>query len=115
MEAFEVVNVQGGVTWPRAVFTAIANMAGVGVLGLPSSLAQSGWSGLILLVLTCIMECYTGKILIYAMNAEGRTLRTYQDIGRAAFGEAGYMWTLVFQNLTLLFVTTLFLILAGKC
>jgi len=55
-----------------------------------------------------------GKILIRCMYAQRpEKLRTYQEVGRAAFGDVGYKVTLVFQNLTLLFVGTLFLILGG--
>jgi len=103
-----------GTPWQRAVFTTVATMAGAGVLGLPETLKQSGLSGVALLILVCFMSCYTAKILVQCMDYDGRTLKTYQDIGRAAFGQAGFMWTLLFQNLTLLFVGTLYLILGGK-
>lgn len=41
-------------------------------------------------------------------------LRTYHHVGEAAFGKSGLFVTLGFQNATLLFVGTLFLILAGE-
>jgi amino acid permease len=89
-------------------------MAGAGVLGLPETLEESGWTGIILLVVVCFMSCYTAKILVKCMSHGSKDIRTYQDIGKAAFGEAGFVWTLIFQNLTLLFVGTLYLILGGK-
>uniref|UniRef100_A0A6B2L4V2 Amino acid transporter transmembrane domain-containing protein n=1 Tax=Arcella intermedia TaxID=1963864 RepID=A0A6B2L4V2_9EUKA len=89
-------------------------MAGAGVLNLPYAVNLSGWSGLALLTLVGVMSCYTGIILVKCMKSSSGEARTYQEIGKLAFGKNGYRLTLLFQNLTLFFVAALFLILAGS-
>jgi len=61
------------------------------------------------------MALYTGTILAKSMYPYGRQLplKTYQDIGDAAFGKGGYYFTLFIQNAALVSVGILFMILAG--
>lgn len=62
---------------------------GVFVLGLPYALLQSGYVGLLLLVLAALICSYTGKILVsclYEEDETGRPVRvrhTYEDVAKA--------------------------------
>lgn len=44
-------------------FNIICCVVGVGLLGLPYALSQSGWIGIPLLILTCVMSTFTCAIL----------------------------------------------------
>uniref|UniRef100_A0A671SZ36 Vesicular inhibitory amino acid transporter n=1 Tax=Sinocyclocheilus anshuiensis TaxID=1608454 RepID=A0A671SZ36_9TELE len=62
---------------------------GIFVLGLPYALLQSGYMGLLLLVLAALICSYTGKILVsclYEEDKNGRSVRvrrTYEDVATA--------------------------------
>eukprot|EP01114_Cavostelium_apophysatum_P018555 TRINITY_DN5766_c0_g1_i1.p1 TRINITY_DN5766_c0_g1~~TRINITY_DN5766_c0_g1_i1.p1 ORF type:complete len:470 (+),score=79.84 TRINITY_DN5766_c0_g1_i1:167-1576(+) len=102
----------GGTPSFRAAFSVVATMAGAGILGMPSTLQQAGWIGAIILVIIWFMALYCGIILIKAMMSRPG-LRTYHDIGEAAFGKFGRYLSLFLQNCSLIAVGILFLILAG--
>ncbi|KAJ8008985.1 hypothetical protein DPEC_G00084110 [Dallia pectoralis] len=75
-------------TW-EAGWNVTSAIQGIFVLGLPYALLQSGYLGLLLLVLAAIVCNYTGKILVrclYEDDEEGRPVRvrnTYEDIANA--------------------------------
>ncbi|XP_030638764.1 vesicular inhibitory amino acid transporter [Chanos chanos] len=75
-------------TW-EAGWNVTNAIQGIFVLGLPYALLQSGYLGLLLLVMAALVCSYTGKILIaclYEENEEGRPVRvrdTYEDIANA--------------------------------
>ena len=89
-------------------------MAGTGILQLPLTLQQGGWIGLLLIVLVAAMTNTTGKWLIKCLYRGQHRLNGYPDIGEEAFGRLGRVVVHVFHKATLLGVTTIFLILAGK-
>lgn len=89
-------------------------MAGTGILQLPLTLKQGGWIGLVLIVLVAAMTNTTGKWLIKCLYRGQHRLSGYPDIGEEAFGRVGRVVVHVFHKATLLGVTTIFLILAGK-
>ena len=97
----------------------VCQMAGVGILGLPSTLKQGGWIVVPLIVLCAVMSNYTGKALIrccYQRQPGGENLRicdSYAEVAARAFGKTGRAVTLVFERMTLVGVSTIFLILAA--
>ncbi|KAF4099146.1 vesicular inhibitory amino acid transporter [Onychostoma macrolepis] len=75
-------------TW-EAGWNVTNAIQGIFVLGLPYALLQSGYMGLLLLVLAALICSYTGKILVsclYEEDENGRSVRvrrTYEDIATA--------------------------------
>uniref|UniRef100_A0A3P9AFL2 Vesicular inhibitory amino acid transporter n=1 Tax=Esox lucius TaxID=8010 RepID=A0A3P9AFL2_ESOLU len=75
-------------TW-EAGWNVTNAIQGIFVLGLPYALLQSGYLGLLLLVLAAVICNYTGKTLVsclYEDDEEGRPMRvrnTYEDIANA--------------------------------
>ncbi|XP_029608762.1 vesicular inhibitory amino acid transporter [Salmo trutta] len=75
-------------TW-EAGWNVTNAIQGIFVLGLPYALLQSGYLGLLLLILAAVICNYTGKILVsclYEDNEEGQPIRvrdTYEDIANA--------------------------------
>ncbi|XP_018597931.2 vesicular inhibitory amino acid transporter [Scleropages formosus] len=75
-------------TW-EAGWNVTNAIQGIFVLGLPYALLQSGYLGLLLLVLAAVICSYTGKILIsclYEEDEEGRLIRvrnSYEDVANA--------------------------------
>ncbi|KAG9347469.1 hypothetical protein JZ751_005036 [Albula glossodonta] len=75
-------------TW-EAAWNVTNAIQGIFVLGLPYALLQSGYLGLLLLVLAAVLCSYTGKILIsclYEDSEDGSLIRvrsTYEDIANA--------------------------------
>lgn len=92
----------------------LAQMAGVGVLGIPSATANSGWIGLFLLVLTAFVCMITANLLgSIMMRMPQASIRDYSSIGGAAFGRMGVFLTRASQYSTLAGVTVIFLLLSG--
>ncbi|KAI4880933.1 hypothetical protein NFI96_015643 [Prochilodus magdalenae] len=66
-------------------------LQGIFVLGLPIAVLQSGYIGLLLLVLSALLCCYTGKILISCLYEEDgsgqlrRVRHTYADVADACW------------------------------
>jgi len=102
----------------RSAYNVICTVVGAGLLQLPNGLSQSGWSGVILLVVMGIMSCYTAVILIKTLlvsKAEDPThLPTYGDIGETAFGKVGRWVVNVQMHVTLMGVATVYLVLSGS-
>ncbi len=105
-----------------AAFNVLCAVIGTGLLQLPSGVAQSGWIGLPILILMCVMAAYTSSLIVRCLTIIrshapqallGRTTQcaaaeTYGDIGEAAYGRAG-RWFVTFQlHLTLVMVGTIF-------
>ena len=109
-------HVSGGTGFWAAWFTILCCMAGTGILQLPLTIKQGGWCFLILICLVSLMTNYTAKALIACLHASpnGVRLGSYPEVGRAAYGTAGVVVVQIFHKATLLGVTTIFLILAGK-
>jgi len=91
-------------------------VVGGGILGLPYALAESGWCGIVVLLMVAIMANYTAKKLSRCMYVKKpfKKLKTYQEVGDAAFGRAGSLISVTLQYITLLSVGTLFLLLASQ-
>ncbi|XP_036438708.1 vesicular inhibitory amino acid transporter [Colossoma macropomum] len=84
-------NTQPRITTWEAGWNVTNAIQGIFVLGLPYAVLQSGYTGLLLLVLSALLCCYTGKILISCLYEEdegGRSRRvrhTYADIADACW------------------------------
>ena len=138
------VSVRTGTGIASTALVVMCQMAGVGVLQLPFMLKQGGYIVLLWMLFCAVMSNYTGKLLIqccYDDRSDGgsydgreedhregrgrgvgpppaprrrRVASSYAEIAALAFGKTGRVITSVFENATLVGVSCLFLILAGK-
>eukprot|EP01119_Soliformovum_irregulare_P021662 TRINITY_DN7265_c0_g1_i1.p1 TRINITY_DN7265_c0_g1~~TRINITY_DN7265_c0_g1_i1.p1 ORF type:complete len:437 (-),score=68.34 TRINITY_DN7265_c0_g1_i1:146-1456(-) len=99
-------------SWFSTACLIVCAMAGIGVLGLPAALYNTGWIGLLILVMVCLVSAYTGIII-------GRTLEIlprgtgYTEMGTIAFGTPGRIFADFSIYTTLGGVGIIFLILLG--
>ncbi|KAK1396856.1 Vacuolar amino acid transporter 1 [Heracleum sosnowskyi] len=75
-------------SFSQSVLNAINVLCGIGILSTPYAIKEAGWWSLSLLVIFGIITCYTGILLQRCLESSPR-LRSYPDIGQAAFGIAG--------------------------
>lgn len=97
----------------QALLNAVNILLGVGVLSLPYGFRCSGLClGLVLLVAFSLLTNYTGKLLGRCI-ASHPSLKTYPDIGEAAFGTQGRIFISIMFFTELFTACTMFLILVG--
>jgi vesicular inhibitory amino acid transporter len=102
-------------TWLQTAFYMTAQMAGVGVLGMPQATQQSGYLGLPLLVVTATICMITANLLgSIMMRMDQSAIRDYPSIGGAAFGRVGVAMATASQYSTLAGVSVVFLLLSGN-
>lgn len=107
----------------EATFSIVCVIAGSGVLQIPMALGKSGWMGIGLLMVSAIVNFYTGSLLMdclyYSASSSEDSLERvriaggYPEIGEASFGVWGYRFVQLIYNLALLGTTCLYLILTG--
>jgi amino acid permease len=89
-------------------------MAGVGILSLPHTLSQGGWTSLIFIYISGAIAAYNGVLLIECLYANPqKKLKTFPEVGFAAFGKWGSFLVQFFHYLVLLGVSTIFIMLIG--
>ena len=91
-------------------FHIICVIAGTGLLQIPYSLAQMGWSGVGLLVFLAFVNLYTSYLLIRCLTHE---VLGYTDLGNRAFGKLGGFFVTFFYGTSIGGTVCLYLILAG--
>ncbi|WOL14992.1 vacuolar amino acid transporter 1-like [Canna indica] len=84
----------------QAVFNGINVLAGVGILSTPFAVKEGGWLGLLLLFALGSTSFYTGILLKRCLDSFPG-LKTYPDIGHAAFGVYGRLVISVMSTLIL--------------
>ncbi|KAI3435350.1 Aa_trans domain-containing protein [Psidium guajava] len=72
----------------QAALNGINVLCGIGTLAVPYAVHEGGWLSLLLLLLFCIISFYTGILLQRCLEGSPG-LKTYPDIGQAAFGISG--------------------------
>ncbi|XP_020535875.1 amino acid transporter AVT1E isoform X2 [Jatropha curcas] len=75
-------------SFAQAVLNGINVLCGIGLLTTPYAIKEGGWLSLLVLLLFGILCCYTGTLLKKCLESSPG-LRTYPDIGQAAFGLSG--------------------------
>ncbi|KAK1311886.1 hypothetical protein QJS10_CPA07g00154 [Acorus calamus] len=55
---------------------------------MPYAISNGGWLSLLVLIVFCLISCYTGFLLKRCLD-HTPGLRTYPDIAEAAFGKIG--------------------------
>lgn len=71
-----------------SLYAGINILCGIGLLTTPYAIKEGGWLSLIFLVIFAVFCCYTGVLLKECLESSPG-LKTYPDIGQAAFGLAG--------------------------
>ena len=84
----------------KASFNIITIVMGAGVLNLPKAVAETGWLGILFLVLMGLLSGYTSIVLARCMFEDKiggeAEYPTYTDVGERAFGVFG-KWFVSFQ------------------
>ncbi|PIA54701.1 hypothetical protein AQUCO_00900933v1 [Aquilegia coerulea] len=75
-------------SFTEVVLNGINVLCGVALLSTPYAVNEGGWLGLLVLLIFCILSCYTGILLKRCLDSSPG-LQTYPDIGQAAFGITG--------------------------
>eukprot|EP00906_Rhabdomonas_costata_P014636 RCo021038 len=94
-------------------FNIICCVVGVGLLGLPYAVSRSGWIGIPLLLLTCWMASYTAVLLGECLAAVPG-VKSFGDLGEAAYGARGRYAVVVQQYMTMLGVASIFLVVLAS-
>jgi hypothetical protein len=104
---------EGTSTFVQSCLNGVNLLLGVGVLSLPYSMSVSGWwVGAGLLILLSLLTNYTGKIIGRLMSRSDQ-IRSFPDIGRAAFGRLGQGIITVIFFIELFAACGMYLILCG--
>ncbi|CAG5130404.1 unnamed protein product [Candidula unifasciata] len=111
----------GLTVFTTAVF-AVGEMAGSGVLALPSALKGTGYIGILLNVACALVSAYTGMLLGKCWTIVMQRCHDYQQhirypypaIGQVAFGRFGRLVASCSINVTLFGVSVVFLLLASE-
>lgn len=110
--AMHIEEDQGTCSTLQTAFNSGNILCGVGLLTVPFAMANSGFSSIVLLLLIGMAACYTGCLLARCMEADKR-IKTYPDIGQAAFGTWGRVLVSVLLYMELFACCVDFVILEG--
>jgi len=105
-------SIEGENNWIATASLIVCAMAGVGVLGLPNAMFQSGWLGIVLCLVCAAFSSFTGWAIGKSMEQTPHS-ESYADLGEQAFGKPGRYLALFSVYTTLAGVAIIFLILLG--
>ncbi|KAI7904197.1 transmembrane amino acid transporter protein-domain-containing protein [Cokeromyces recurvatus] len=94
----------------------ICVVAGTGILAIAHAMSQSGWIGILFLILNACMSQFTGVLLIQCLytNKNNTRFRDYADIGHMAFGKPGKLIGYIFSQSFLLLTPTVYMVMASE-
>ncbi|KAK1416618.1 hypothetical protein QVD17_32409 [Tagetes erecta] len=75
-------------SFTQAVLNGVNLLCGVGLLSTAYAVKEGGWVSLSVLFIFCLLSFYTGLLLRCCLDSRPG-LKTYPDIGEAAFGKPG--------------------------
>eukprot|EP00899_Mesostigma_viride_P002522 jgi/Mesvir1/12270/Mv00480-RA.1 len=116
-----------GTSFGESLLNAVNILLGVGVLSIPFAMSEGGWSSLGVLALLGLVTNHTGKLLGVCqervcllpdgpntmLDGDVNGLQSYEDIGDAAFGDAGRQFVTWVVYTELVGTLGLFFILEG--
>ncbi|ORZ15812.1 transmembrane amino acid transporter protein-domain-containing protein, partial [Absidia repens] len=90
-------------------------VAGSGMLGIPYALSQSGWIGMLFLIISACISHYTGCLIIRCLYlGQSTRLDGFPEIGFATFGRTGQIVGFIFSQLLLFATPIVYFILASS-
>ena len=103
------------------MFALLCTCVGTGILQLPLTLKQGGWTCVLMIILVAVLTNTTGRWLIkclYSPKDRGvytpRRLTDYPAVGHEACGFCGKLTVQIFHKATLIGVTSIFMVLTAK-
>ena len=78
----------GHASFFSSLFAGVNVLAGIGIFSAPYTIHEAGWASLAVLAFFAIVCCYTGVLLKYCFESKDG-VKTFPDIGEAAFGRVG--------------------------
>jgi vesicular inhibitory amino acid transporter len=80
----------GGTSVLESVCNVLNVYVGLGLLSKPYAIAMGGWLSVGALAVLCAVANVTGKLIVRCFAKLPREKQTYAELGRLAFGEAGF-------------------------
>ncbi|XP_033741064.1 amino acid transporter AVT1J-like [Pecten maximus] len=122
MTTTPLIHRERGLTIPSTAVFIAGEIAGTGILALPRAVEDTGWAGLILIVLCAVLSAYTGIILgeAWTLAAElfedckGHVQNPYQILGQKTYGKAGRYAVSICLHITMFGGAVVFLLLAAE-
>ncbi|KAI9272658.1 transmembrane amino acid transporter protein-domain-containing protein [Phascolomyces articulosus] len=97
-----------------AYYNVVCIVAGTGLLGLPASLRQGGWAGLVMVLLAWWMSSYTAVIIQKCMyKGKNKRLASFKEIATEAFGPIGGWVSFFFTSWIYLGTPILYIVLSA--
>ncbi|KAJ3387144.1 hypothetical protein HDU92_002125 [Lobulomyces angularis] len=105
----------------KSSFNLVNVLLGSSILSLPFAFKLSGWvMGLSIEIIFFLVTLYTALLMSSLMNekddetdSKKKDLKTFADIGRAAFGDSGMLFTSILFTVDLFIVSASFIILSA--